>query len=776
MGIKNIAIIVSKLNGGGAERIAGLLSYELSKKYNVYVFLLDVKNIIYKYGGQIVDLSEINPLLSEYSIRENKKRYNIDVSISFLEPLNFANLRTGGKVIISERSVQSMISPSLAAEQDKILKYYSYADKIVSCAHGVKYDLVNNYYISDQLIETIYNFIDKETIKEKAKKCIDKKIKTFLNDNPYFINIGRLHEQKNQQRLIAGFKVFLEKYKRDIKLLILGDGQLKEKLEKQIENEGLENDVMIASFKTNPYPYLSASKGLIVSSIYEGLPNVILEAMTLGIPIISNDCLSGPRELLGDMSDYSIKFDKITILERGILIPNVEVSGYLADAMEMLVSDEDLWMKLSQKSLQYMESYSNEDILRQWIEVIENVTKDKSKCEVDITKIEEEELAKKNNIFIYGAGKVGKRMFLQLHDKYNIKGFVVTDENSIKSRIMMGKPMYSLTEIKKHFRNPAFIMGVDWPKQDEIVRELKKYDFEDVNYIMLNPIPYELKNGDGFCEQDIIDFYAYHTSKLLDLSHPVTFNEKIQWLKINDNLPIKTALSDKILVRKYVEEIIGVEYLIPILGEWEKFDDIDFEKLPDKFVLKCNHASGTNLIVNSKNELDIPKEKSVFDKWMAQDYSKENFEFNYRNIHRKILAEKLLETNNGEDLIDYKLHVFNGKVRLIQVDIDRHHNHRRNLYLPDWTYLPYSILYPTASEINIEKPGCLDEMIDLAQKLGKQFIYVRVDFYINKDQIWFGEMTFYHGSGCEIFRPQDFEYEMGTWIDIDSCKRYVNLP
>ena len=216
----NIAILSTSLKDGGAERIAGLLSVELAQNDNVYLFLLDTENIIYEYGGTIVNIGNCGPLY-EYSIKFYKMKYNIDVAISFLEIMNFANIRTRGKerVIISERCVQTLINPSPDAQTYLIKKYYSYADEIVACSHGVKYDLKQNYGISNKIV-SIYNFIDKDKISNKMNEKLPEEALFFLDNSEFFINIGRLHEQKNQKRLIKQFAEF-HKTNNKIKLIIL---------------------------------------------------------------------------------------------------------------------------------------------------------------------------------------------------------------------------------------------------------------------------------------------------------------------------------------------------------------------------------------------------------------------------------------------------------------------------------------------------------------------------------------------------------------------------
>ena len=195
-------------------------------------------------------------------------------------------------------------------------------------------------------------------------------------------------------------------------------------------------------------------------------------------------------------------------------------------------------------------------------------------------------------------------------------------------------------------------------------------------------------------------WYKKRTGKNLNLENPKTFNEKIQWLKLYDNSPLKTKLADKYLVREWIEEQIGSEYLIPLLGVWNNFDEIDFDKLPEKFVLKANHGSHWNIIVKDKSKLDKSKAKKKFDKWMARDYAfKAGLELQYRGIKPKIIAEKFIEDTNGE-LNDYKIMCFNGEPKFVWVDCGRYSNHTKNIYDLDWNLQPFKMTYPISKNSN----------------------------------------------------------------------------
>lgn len=239
-----------------------------------------------------------------------------------------------------------------------------------------------------------------------------------------------------------------------------------------------------------------------------------------------------------------------------------------------------------------------------------------------------------------------------------------------------------------------------------------------------------------------------------------TYTEKMQWAKLYDKNPLKATLTDKYLVREWVEKTIGGEYLIPLLGVWDNFEDIDFSELPDRFVLKTNHGSGTNLIVKDKSKLNLKRAKRMFDDWMNIDYAyNSNFEMHYTDIKPKIIAEKYMETSTGE-LPDYKFLCFGGKPYYCWVDCGRFTNHTRNVYDLDWKLQSWSQCHPI-NEVIIEKPAKFETMVMLAQKLSEGLSHVRVDFYNIDGNIYFGEMTFTNASGLERIYPDEWDKRLG---------------
>ena len=260
--------------------------------------------------------------------------------------------------------------------------------------------------------------------------------------------------------------------------------------------------------------------------------------------------------------------------------------------------------------------------------------------------------------------------------------------------------------------------------------------------------------------------YRAFTGKKLSLLLPETYNEKRQWLKLYGNLQNYIHLVDKFEVRNYISETIGEDYLIPLIGVWDRFDDIDFDKLPEQFVLKCTHDSGGLVICTDKTKFNLKYARKKINRALKQNFYYKYREKQYKTINPKIICEKYMVDESGKELKDYKIFCFNGIPKVIHVDYDRFTNHKRNFYDIDWNYLPVSIKVPTDCNIIIEKPSKLDKMLNIAKILSKGYPHVRVDLYLIHDKIYFGELTFSHGAGFEKFEPEEFGYQMGCWLEL----------
>lgn len=262
--------------------------------------------------------------------------------------------------------------------------------------------------------------------------------------------------------------------------------------------------------------------------------------------------------------------------------------------------------------------------------------------------------------------------------------------------------------------------------------------------------------------------YRRRTGKTLNLKNPVTFNEKLQWLKLYNRKPEYSMMVDKYEVKKYVAKKIGEQYIIPTLGVWNHFDEIDFDMLPEQFVLKCTHDSGGLVIVKDKKKLDRDAARKKIEDSLSNDYYLRGREWPYKNVKPRIIAEKYMTDESEVELKDYKVFNFNGEAKFIQVDYGRFTNHKRNLYSIDWEYINAAIQYPSDQSVQINKPEKLDEMLMLARKLSASIPYVRTDFYSINDKIYFGEITFFAEAGFGKFTPEQFGVEIGSWIKLPS--------
>ena len=261
------------------------------------------------------------------------------------------------------------------------------------------------------------------------------------------------------------------------------------------------------------------------------------------------------------------------------------------------------------------------------------------------------------------------------------------------------------------------------------------------------------------------ELYKSRVGKKLDWNHLNTYTEKMQWEKMFNSDPRKIICSDKYLVREWVKEKIGEEYLIPNIGVWDRASEIDFADLPQQFVLKTNCGSGDIILVRDKRKLSprqIREYKAKLDYYLHFDFGCAQCELHYSHIQPKIIAEKLLEYDGGWDLPDYKFLCFDGEVKYCWVDLGRYHKHRRNVYdlnwnLQDWNQKDYGN-YPKP----IDKPDNFDEMVNIAKTLSVGFAHVRVDLYNLDGKIYFGEMTFTNGSGFERIYPDEADLMLGN--------------
>lgn len=256
----------------------------------------------------------------------------------------------------------------------------------------------------------------------------------------------------------------------------------------------------------------------------------------------------------------------------------------------------------------------------------------------------------------------------------------------------------------------------------------------------------------------------------IDLSNPQTFNEKLQWLKLHDHNPIYCTMVDKYEVKEYVGKIIGNDHIIPTLGVWDRFEDIDFNALPGQFVLKCTHDSGGLVIVKDKSKLNIEFARKKINQSLKKNYYYVGREWPYKHLLHRIIAEKYMVDESGEQLRDYKVLCFNGEPKLIEYHQGRFTDHQtQDFYDTEWNLTTISQTGNPHYQINKNpspSPKRLKQMLELSEILSKGIPHIRVDWYCIEDKLFFGELTFFDGDGFEPFDNPDDDLMLGSWITL----------
>lgn len=274
-------------------------------------------------------------------------------------------------------------------------------------------------------------------------------------------------------------------------------------------------------------------------------------------------------------------------------------------------------------------------------------------------------------------------------------------------------------------------------------------------------------------------YYFFQLGKVLHLRNPKSFNEKLQWLKIHNRHPEMTIMVDKYAVKEYVAGIIGEDHIIPTIGVWEKPEEIDWDSLPQQFVLKTTHGGGSCgvVICRDKEKFDIGLAISKLSVSMQSDIYRELREWPYKDVPKRIIAERYISDGKGnenerlsseqEELRDYKFFCFDGEVKMFKVDFDRFTNHRANYYTKDSVFIPCGEKdLPPDPQRTIALPKSIPQMIKYAECLSKGYPFMRVDFYNCNDAALFGEITFYPASGMGEFIPQEWDLEIGKWLSL----------
>lgn len=265
--------------------------------------------------------------------------------------------------------------------------------------------------------------------------------------------------------------------------------------------------------------------------------------------------------------------------------------------------------------------------------------------------------------------------------------------------------------------------------------------------------------------------YHCYFGKKANLTNPQSFSEKLLWLKLYDHRPEYTMMVDKYAVKKYVADIIGEQYVIPTLGVWERPEDIDWETLPNQFVLKCTHDSGGLVICKDKSKLDRTSAIEKLRVSLNKDYYKYAREWQYKGVPKRIIAEKYMEDNTFGELPDYKFFCFDGEVKAMFIGTERGTGDVKfDFYDSDFNHLDLVQIHPMSGK-DLPKPQHFEKMKELASKLSKGYPHLRVDLYNVNGNIYFGEITLFHHGGIVPFHPEQWDYTFGSWISLPEKKR-----
>ncbi len=386
--MKKIAFIMQCLTGGGAERTVANLSLELSKSYDVYILLFDGKRVTYPHNAKIIDLAlpsklgrfakVVNVFRRIRAVRKIKKEYQFDSVVSFMFGANIVNVlsRRKEQVITSARNYLSVYG----LNQVKLFRERFVArrsDKIVAISEMVKSDLVDNFGLPEEKITTIYNPCEVDKVVSLSEKTPPLE---FDSSCFYFITVGRLVHQKGQWNLLKSFKLLSEKCE-NARLVILGSGELEKKLREMTCDLKIEEKVIFGGFADNPFSYVKRADVFVLTSLHEGLGNVILEAMACGKPIISTDCYAGPREILAPNTVLKSKTKQVEKCQYGILVPELPShedysSDYsdehviLMSAMYEMYNNQALREDYAQLSLERIKAFLPEKIASKWIALL----------------------------------------------------------------------------------------------------------------------------------------------------------------------------------------------------------------------------------------------------------------------------------------------------------------------------------------------------------------------------------------------------------------------
>ena len=417
-----------------------------------------------------------------------------------------------------------------------------------------------------------------------------------------------------------------------------------------------------------------------------------------------------------------------------------------------------------------------------YIDSIESDAEDNLICKINTGEFSYRDLEKlaelwRGKVCIRGAGGLGAGPIFDILTVAGIQVDYFMDANKTAGISIRDTEVIPLSGLKNE--RTLFIIAVGEKYQSEVISELSgnslfKYITSSIGWIY-QIVKSVKETGDeeanikyGYWADDRICAERWMRERVgydPDLDNPKTFNEKLQWLKLNDRDPSYTKLVDKYAVKEYVSNLIGEKYVIPTLGIWDDFDQINFENLPNQFALKCTHDSGSSIVCLDKKSFDYKKAREKLSRCLNSNFYYVGREWPYKHVKPQILCEKYIGDQQTRELLDYKIMCFNGRAKCSFICSDRESELKVNFYDREWNPMPFWRHYKKADR-EFPKPQNYEEMIALAEKLSGDLKFARVDFYNINGTIYFGEITLYPGNGFEEFHPVEWDEILGSWIDL----------
>ena len=401
-----------------------------------------------------------------------------------------------------------------------------------------------------------------------------------------------------------------------------------------------------------------------------------------------------------------------------------------------------------------------------------------------MTYYELESMVYNKEVCLFGGGIYGKTRGYDYVTAFGIRVDFYCDNNIAPGTIIRdGIVVRDIRYLYKNKEQIQVFLTVSGRYQQAIMNQLREHGIDNVLIVDILFIS-QLLDSIEASEDELVKhryhavyndaeylekIFEYEMGYKLDINNPKTFNEKLQWLKLYNRNPEYTRMVDKYEAKRFVEERIGSGYTIPTLGIWDSFDEIDFDKLPDQFVLKCTHDSGSIIIVKDKKTFNKEETKKYFDRNLEKNFFWVYREWPYKNVKPRIIAEPYMEDDVTRELRDYKFFTFGGKAMAMFVASERGSKSETkfDFFDMDYIHLPFTNGHPNAA-ILPEKPQKFGIMIQLAEYLSRGIPHVRVDFYEANGKVYFGEFTFFHWSGIVPFKPSSWDQKFGSWLELSS--------